>query len=80
MGGLVVKVFAEPSVSGVWVGAELGNMQSSLTISNLKSQHYFLNIIKAKACMFTNKPSFCSGSCDEIHARTKLQNKTKLKH
>ena len=25
---------------------------------------------------FLNKPSFCSGSCDEIHARTKLQNKT----
>ena len=29
-----------------------------------------------------NKPSFCSGSCDEIHATTKLQNKTEkfLKH
>ena len=25
---------------------------------------------------FLNKPSICSGSCDEIHARTKLQNKT----
>ena len=25
-----------------------------------------------------NKPSFCSGSCNEIHARTKLQNKTSL--
>ena len=27
-----------------------------------------------------NKPSFCSGSCNEIHARTKSQNKTSLKH
>ena len=27
-----------------------------------------------------NKPSFCSGSWDEIHATTKLQNKTSLKH
>ena len=26
------------------------------------------------------KPSFCSGSCDEIHAKTKSQNKTSLKH
>ena len=26
-----------------------------------------------------NKPSFCSGSCVEIHARTKLLNKTSLK-
>ena len=27
-----------------------------------------------------NKPSFCSGSCGEIHARRKLQNKTSLKY
>ena len=27
-----------------------------------------------------HKPSFCSGSCDEIHARRKLQNKTSLKY
>ena len=27
-----------------------------------------------------NKPSFCSGSCYEIHAKTKWQNKTSLKH
>ena len=27
-----------------------------------------------------NKPSFCSGSCDEIHVRKKLQNKTSLKY
>ena len=27
-----------------------------------------------------NKPSFCSGSCNEIHARKKLQNKTSLKN
>ena len=27
-----------------------------------------------------NKPSFCSGSCNEIHARRKLQNKTSLKY
>ena len=27
-----------------------------------------------------NKPSFCSGSCGEIHATTKLQNKTSLKY
>ena len=26
-----------------------------------------------------NKPSFCSGSCDEIHAATKLKNKISLK-
>ena len=26
-----------------------------------------------------NKPSFCSGSCDEIHDTTKLQNRTSLK-
>ena len=29
---------------------------------------------------FGNKPSFCSGSCNEIHARRKLQNKTSLKY
>ena len=27
-----------------------------------------------------NKPSFCLGSCNEIRARTKLQNKTLWKH
>ena len=27
-----------------------------------------------------NKPSFCSGSCDEIHATTNLSNITSLKH
>ena len=27
----------------------------------------------------TSPPSFCSGSCDEIDATTKLQNKTSLK-
>ena len=26
-----------------------------------------------------NKPSFCTGSCDEIHATSKWQNKTSLK-
>ena len=31
--------------------------------------------------MFTkNKPSFCSGSCDEIRATKNLSNKTSLKH
>ena len=27
-----------------------------------------------------NKPFLCSGSCDEIYATTKLQNKTSLKY
>ena len=31
-------------------------------------------------CIFRqHKPFLCSGSCDEIHPRTKLQNKTSLK-
>ena len=31
-------------------------------------------------CCIRNKPSFCSGSCDEIHVRRKLQNKTSLQY
>ena len=31
-------------------------------------------------CARIHKPSFCSGSCVEIHAGTKLQNKTSLIH
>ena len=32
-----------------------------------------------KDFMVQNKPSFCSGSCDKIHATKKLQNKTSMK-
>ena len=33
---------------------------------------------RVRGDLIINKPSFCSGSCDEIHARSKLQNKTSL--
>ena len=36
-----------------------------------------MNMSTSTTMNIVNKP-FCSGSCDEIHARTKLQNKTSL--
>ena len=39
--------------------------------------HFWNNF---RNCHFEeNKPSFCSGSCDKIHAAKQLQNKTSLK-
>ena len=45
-----------------------------------KLVHNFLKIFSWFAHNFFNKPSFCSGNCDEIHVRRKLESKTSLKH
>ena len=46
--------------------------KTKLTIGRCRTLRSFSNL-------FRNKPSFCSGSCDKIHATKKLQNKTSLK-
>ena len=41
--------------------------------------YFGVNLFSHLICFMTNKPSFWTGSCDEIHATTKWQNKTSLK-
>ena len=40
----------------------------------------YLACFQEKNVLVLNKPFFCSGSCDEIYATTKLRNKTSLKY
>ena len=54
-----------------WVGG--GSRKLLISSHNSDNLFFYLSWIK-------NKPSFCSGSCNEWHVATKLQNKSSLKH
>ena len=48
--------------------------------SKLKNRKICDNVPNRGEGFYENMPAFYSGSCNEIHARTKLQNKTSLKY
>ena len=72
---------ANPSGHGGATGVQTWSMKRIVCHVADRSLEKSQSVHKARySCKLSleNKPSFCSGSCDEIQARSKLQNKTSL--